>query len=58
MEELKSKSITMDTLKTSIINAVKTMRSHKKRPDELTVLSLLKRISKQLLHITILMKTQ
>ena len=57
MEELKSKSITMDTLKTSIINAVKTMRSHKKRPDELTVLSLLKRISKQLLHITILMKT-
>ena len=33
MEELKSKSIIMDTLKTSIINAIKT----KKRPDELTV---------------------
>ena len=58
MEELKSKSITMDTLKTSIINAIKILRSHKKRPDELTVLlTLLKRISKQLLHITILMKT-
>ena len=28
----------MDTLKTSIINAIKTLRSHKKRPDELTVL--------------------
>ena len=38
MEELKSNSITMDTLKTSIINAIKTLRSHKKRPDKLTVL--------------------
>ena len=37
MEELKSKSITMDTLKISIINAIKTLWSHKKRPDELTV---------------------
>ena len=43
MEELKSKSITMDTLKTSIIIAIKTLRSHKKRPDELTVLELVKR---------------
>ena len=43
MEELKSKSITMDTLKTSIINAIKTLRSHKKRPDELTVLEFVKK---------------
>ena len=43
MEELKSKSITMDTLKTSIINAIKTQRSHKKRPDELTVLEFVKK---------------
>ena len=34
----------MDTLKTSIINAIKTLRSHKKRPDELRYLSLLKKI--------------
>ena len=32
MEELKSKSIFMDTLKASIINAIKTLRSHKKMP--------------------------
>ena len=38
MEELKSNSITMDTLKTSIANAIKTLRSNKKRPDELTIL--------------------
>ena len=38
MEELQSKSITMDTLKTSINNAIKTLQSYKKRPDELTVL--------------------
>ena len=43
MEELKSNSITMDTLKTSIINAIKTLRSHKKRPDELTVLEFAKK---------------
>ena len=43
MKELKSKSITMDTLKTSIINAIKTQRSHKKRPDELTVLEFVKK---------------
>ena len=43
MEELKSKSITMDTLKTSIINAIKTLRSHKKRPDELTALECVKK---------------
>ena len=43
MEELKSNSITMDTLKTSIINAIKTLRSHKKRPDELTVLEFVKK---------------
>ena len=43
MEELKSKCITMDTLKTSIINAIKTLRSHKKRPDELTVLEFVKK---------------
>ena len=43
MEELKSNSIKMDTLKTSIINAIKTLRSHKKRPDELTVLELVKK---------------
>ena len=33
----------MDTLKTSIINAIKTLRSHKKRPDELTVLEFVKK---------------
>ena len=33
----------MDTLKTSIINAIKTLRSHKKRSDELTVLELVKK---------------
>ena len=43
MEELKSKIITMDTLKTSIINAIKTLRSHKKRPDELTALECVKK---------------
>ena len=43
MEELKSKSITMDTLKTSIINAIKTLRSHKKTPNELTVLEFVKK---------------
>ena len=43
MEELKSNSIKMGTLKTSIINAIKTLRSHKKRPDELTVLELVKK---------------
>ena len=43
MEELKSNSITMDSLKTSIINAIKTLRSHKKRPDELTILESVKK---------------
>ena len=43
MEELKSNSITMDTLKTSIINAIKNLQSHKKRPDELTVLEFVKK---------------
>ena len=43
MEELKSNSIKMGTLKTSIINAIKTLRSHRKRPDELTVLELVKK---------------
>ena len=43
MEELKSNSITMDTLKTSNINAIKTLRSHKKRPEELTVLEFVKK---------------
>ena len=33
----------MDTLKTSIINAIKTLRSHKKRPDELIVLEFVKK---------------
>ena len=33
----------MDTLKTSIINAIKTLRSHKKRRDELTVLEFIKK---------------
>ena len=33
----------MDTLKTSIIDAIKTLRSHKKRPDELTVIELVKK---------------
>ena len=48
----------MDALKTSITNAIKTLRSHKKRLDELTILELLKKISKpQLLQIMILMKT-
>ena len=51
---MKSNSITIDTLKTSIINAIKTLRSHKKRPDEITVLEFVKKISKQLLQITIL----
>ena len=32
-----------DTLKTSIINASKTLGSHKKRPDELTVLEFVKK---------------
>ena len=43
MEELKSKRIIMYTLKTSIINAIKTLRSHKKRPDELTVVKFVKK---------------
>ena len=43
MEELKSKSITMDTLKTPIINAIKTLRLHKKRPNELTLLEFVKK---------------
>ena len=43
MEELKSDSITMDTLKISIVNAIKTLRSHKKRPDELTILDFVKK---------------
>ena len=47
----------MDTLKISIINAIKTLRSHKKRPDQLTVHEFLKKISKQLLQINILIKT-
>ena len=33
----------MDTLKTSIINAIKTLRSHKKRPDEPTELEFVKK---------------
>ena len=33
----------MDTLKTSIINAIKTLRSHKKRPYELIVLAFVKK---------------
>ena len=43
MEELKSDSITMDTLKTSIVNAIKTLRSHRKRPDELAILEFVKK---------------
>ena len=43
MEELKSKSTTMDILKTSIINAIKTLQSHKKRPDKLIVLEFVKK---------------
>ena len=43
MEELKSDSITMDTLKTSIVNAIKTLRSHRKRPDELAILGFVKK---------------
>ena len=42
MEELESNSFTMGTLKISIIMAIKTLRSHKKRPDELTVLEFAK----------------
>ena len=56
MEELKSKNITMDTLKTSIVNAIKTLRSHKKHPDELTVLEFVEKALQTTLHITILMK--
>ena len=37
-----------DTLKTFIINAIKTLRSHKKRPDELTVLEFVKKRSPNL----------
>ena len=33
----------MDTLKTSIIDAIKTLQSHKKRPDELTVIEFVKK---------------
>ena len=43
MEEFKPNSITMDTLKTPITNAIKTLRSHKKRPDELIVLEFVKK---------------
>ena len=43
MEELKCNSITIDTLKTSVINAIKTLRSHKKSPDELTTLAFVKK---------------
>ena len=43
MEELKSNSITMDTLKTYIINAIKTLQSHKNCLDELTILEFVKR---------------
>ena len=43
IEELQPKRITMDTLKTSIIDAIKTLRSHKKRPDELTVIEFVKK---------------
>ena len=43
MEELKSKSTTMDILKTSIINAIKTLQSPKKRPDKLIVLEFVKK---------------
>ena len=43
MEELKSKCITMDTLKTSIVNTIKTLWSHKKHPDEPTVLEFVKK---------------
>ena len=43
MEELKSNSITMDTLKTSIINAIKTLWSHKNCLDELTILEFVKK---------------
>ena len=43
MEEFKSNSITMDTLKTPITNAIKTLRSHKKCPDELIVLEFVKK---------------
>ena len=37
MEGLKFNGIVMDTLKTSIINAIKTLRLHKKRSDKLSV---------------------
>ena len=37
MEGLKFNGIIMDTLKTSIINAIKTLRLHKKRSDKLIV---------------------
>ena len=37
MEGLKFNGIIMDTLKTSIINAIKTLRLHKKRSDKLSV---------------------
>ena len=49
----------MDTLKTSIINAIKTLQSHKKNAQMNSLyLNLLEKISKpQLLQITILMKT-
>ena len=43
MEELKSNRITVDTLKTSVINPIKTLRWHKKRPDELTVFEFVKK---------------
>ena len=42
-EELKSNKITMDTLKTSIINTIKSLQSHKKHPDELTGLDFVKK---------------
>ena len=59
----------MDTLKTSIINAIKTLRSHKKRRDELTVLEFIKKdlqtstitnndINKNLARLTEIGKTE
>ena len=41
--EMTDNILEMDTLKTSIINAIKTLRSHKKRPDKLIVLEFVKK---------------
>ena len=55
MEELKFNSIIMDTLKASIINAIKTLRLHKKRSDKLSVPEFIIKDLQTLVQLMILM---